>query len=556
MRRILGPVPDLVPSEEQPRAEGTKNRFSRARVDLRSQSRFLKFGVMDASRVSIRPGVSVLSVLRHLNYKPWYAVAEFIDNSIQSGIANEARLKQLHGQSWRLKVAIDLDSASPGRIIVRDNAAGIDRATFPRAFRPAVVPPDRSGLSEFGMGMKSAACWFAPKWRVRTKALDETVERTVRFDITHIVRDELEELTIEERDAPKDQHFTELILDELHTIPVGRTLGKIKEHLADIYRVFIRQKRLELTLNGETLEYAPPSILMAPYFKDPAGEARLWHKPIEFDLGDGMRVTGFAALMDPGNYAKSGFALFRRDRLIEGSADDGYRPVTIFGRSGRNSFAALRLFGELNLEGFEVSHTKDGFRWDANEEPFLELLKEHLDSDDLPLLRQCNNYRSLGSRKDRAQAAEQALSRTSAAIIRSAESVLDEMSHLAPVETQETPLAPSNTLASREFSFSFRGEDWTIRMELSDDPGEGDWLSISDPPAGADRNRLLHIRVAMAHPFMISFAQTDADDIDPILRIAAAIALSERLARQAGVRQAGTVRRNINDLLREALSQP
>ena len=28
-------------------------------------------------RVSIRPGVSVLAVLRHLNYKPWFALAEF-----------------------------------------------------------------------------------------------------------------------------------------------------------------------------------------------------------------------------------------------------------------------------------------------------------------------------------------------------------------------------------------------------------------------------------------------------------------------------------------------
>ena len=38
------------------------------------------------------------------------------------------------------------------------------------------------------MGMKSAACWFAPRWRVRTTALAETIERTINFDIASIVR--------------------------------------------------------------------------------------------------------------------------------------------------------------------------------------------------------------------------------------------------------------------------------------------------------------------------------------------------------------------------------
>lgn len=55
---------------------------------------------------------------------------------------------------------------------------------------------------------------------------------------------------------------------------------------------------------------------------------------------------------------------------------------------------------------------------------------------------------------------------------------------------------------------------------------------------------------------MIMFAQTSAEDIEPILRIAAGIAISEKLARRSGVKSAGTVRRNLNELLREALSQP
>src|SRR5580704_16092192 len=87
-------------------------------------------------KVSIRPGVSILSVLRHLNYKPWFALAEFVDNAIQSYVENKVTFQRLYGESWKLKVSIDVDTSAPGRIVVRDNAAGIAKEAFPRAFRP------------------------------------------------------------------------------------------------------------------------------------------------------------------------------------------------------------------------------------------------------------------------------------------------------------------------------------------------------------------------------------------------------------------------------------
>jgi hypothetical protein len=70
------------------------------------------------------------------------------------------------GPGFKLHVSIDIDANRPARISIRDNAAGIAQSEFPRAFRPAAVPPDLTGLSEFGMGMKSAACWFASRWQL------------------------------------------------------------------------------------------------------------------------------------------------------------------------------------------------------------------------------------------------------------------------------------------------------------------------------------------------------------------------------------------------------
>lgn len=502
--------------------------------------------------VNIRPGVSVLSVLRHLNYKAWFALAEFVDNSIQSYLSNRDKLHALHGKDFKLKIKVSIDPTLPACITIHDNAGGIQIGDFPRAFRPAAVPPDRTGLSEFGMGMKSAACWFAPRWSVRTKAIGDSVERHVRFDVAKIVRDQIEELEITTQPVDQNWHFTEVTLENLHHVPIKKTVGKIKEHLTDIYRVFLRQGWLELKIGNDVLTPDEPAILFAPYAKAPNDPARLWRKEIDFDLGDGQHITGFAGLREPGNYARAGFALFRRGRLIQGSGDEGYKPDTIFGQHG--SFRSLRLFGELHLEGFDVSHTKDGFRWDENEQPFLDLLKEHLDAGDIPLLRQADNYRALAARADRERAAKDVIDRTADLLAQELPRAMEAVAAQPAIETQQTQLEPTPALASREVTLGFRGENWRIRIELSDDPAEGAWLALSDVGPDVASERLIEIRVLYRHPFMTRFAPRGADDLEALLRVAAALALAETLARFHGVKMAGTVRRNFNEILRDALS--
>ena len=85
--------------------------------------------------VNIRPDVGMLSVLPALNYRPWYALAEFVDNSLQSFAANRAALAAVEGRDAHLTVEIEYGAADE-TIVIRDNAAGINRADFARAFRP------------------------------------------------------------------------------------------------------------------------------------------------------------------------------------------------------------------------------------------------------------------------------------------------------------------------------------------------------------------------------------------------------------------------------------
>ena len=510
-------------------------------------------------KVNIRPSVSVLSVLKHLNYKPWFALAEFVDNAIQSYLDKERQLRAAAGKKYQLRVEIEVNPDDGGLIIVRDNAAGIALADFPRAFRPAEIPPDSSGLCEFGMGMKSAAFWFASKWSVRTSALGEAVERQVNLDINSILAEKLEDLGVVERPAKANEHYTELVLTNLHQTPLGRTLGKIQEHLCSIYRVYLRDGTLELVFKGEPLTYPTPSVLKAPFFKTPSAKVMTWRKEIDFDFGDGLRAHGFAALFDVASTARAGFALFRRNRLIEGSADEGYRPHTIFGNP--NDYIFQRLFGELHLEGFNVSHTKDGFQWDNNEEAFLQLLEEELNSEPLPLLKQAEGHRVRPKAEDFIKGADKANQRTTDTIQKCAPAVIQKQHELGS-ETKPVPFAlpqAHETASTREIEVEVNGVKWLIRIELSTDPAVGDWLSISDAtnkspaPKGC---RFLCLRLSLTHPFMQQYCGTTADKIEPILRIAAALALAETNARDSGEKYAGTVRRNLNQLLRDAFSEP
>jgi hypothetical protein len=410
------------------------------------------------------------------------------------------------------------------------------------------------------MGMKSAACWFATRWMVRTSALGEPIERTVSFDIDTIVQDSKEELEVQHRPVPADTHFTEITLAGLNKPPQTRTIGKIKDHLASIYRRFIRDDILELTFDGESLQYDEPRILVAPYFKRLEEAPRQWRKEIDFEFGGGLAVRGFAALREKASTSSAGFALFRRGRLIEGSSDEAYRPEAIFGAS--TTYAYQRLFGELELEGFEVSHTKDGFQWDENEEPFLSLLKEELDSEPCPLLAQANGHRSTRKTEEWSAGAQAAAQRTAEVIREELPPVLERQIAEAPVILAPPRSLPVAAAASRrEIDIELHGKLWRIVLDLTTDPAVGDWLSLSDEPLplsfASDRlHRCVSVRLALVHPFMERFCSTSDRDIEPLLRIAAAIGLAETAARDGGVKLAGTIRRNINELLRDALSKP
>lgn len=510
--------------------------------------------------VSIVPGVSILGVLSNLNYEPWYALAEYVDNSLQSAARSILTLRRIE-PNYQLNVDISYDDSGEGRISITDNAGGIARRDFKRAFRAAEVPPDRSGLSEFGMGMKSASIWFAKNWRVITTSVGDPNIYTVEFDMRSVLENSTDRLRVETEPGPRDDHYTRIELWNLNQFLRARTLGKVRDHLREIYREFLRDDRLILTVHGQNMEYEDPRVLRAPdaragSVEGISDEEREWKKTIEFKLDSGVRIKGWAAIRAEGKTSGNGFSLFRRGRVILGIGDTPYRPPRIFGQG--NSYRSQRLFGELHVEGLPVSHTKDGFQWHGQEEEFEEKLRGLLDAEPLPLLKQAEHFRARQATRTELKRVRVATDNTVAASERALPAAVPLLSLNSPLDAEEelTPvLLGEQEDVSRSFSFDADGQTWIVSITAADRPAEPKWLVHHTEVEPGSGNVTAHLVLNVGHPLLKQFAVGSTDALEAVLRIAVALVVSESVQKESGDGEsAARFLRQVNSILSGPLS--
>ena len=239
--------------------------------------------------------------------------------------------------------------------------------------------------------------------------------------------------------------------------------------------------------------------------------------------------------------------------MIQGSGEEKYRPREVFG--AQTTYAYQRLFGELHLEGFEVSHTKDGFRWAEGEATFLELLREHLDSDEMPLLRQARYYREKASGADLARMAKRAVESTADALQKHGPAAVRSAERAEPPPPEPSPaLPPDPDLASRQvFDLDLGdGRRWRVVVELSATPSEH-WVEIAQSVAagaGSPGVETIGVRLSLEHPFMRQqVPRLDFGHVGPLTRIVAGLALAEKIAMDGGNHYPAAVRLNLNRLL-------
>ena len=338
-------------------------------------------------------GPEIIKSYKRLSYTPWHAFAEFVDNSTQSFIDNQDELTG-DGQENEPPLRIDIayNRAGSGSITVSDNAMGMSSAELASALHIGRPPIDMTGRSEFGMGLKTAACWFGNRWSVSTTKLGESGGHEIQFDVEKVASGN-SDVQYRELEAERHEHYTVVKIDDLNQRMTRHEIGRVKRFLASIYREDIGKGVLLLTFNGDRIAWESP--VDAGNVHISSDGHRCFFEFPKFDINN-KSITGWIAVLARGSREDAGFTIIRRGRVIRGYPD-AWRPRDIFGQpQGSNDLVSQRLVGEIHLNDFGVSHTKDGILWEEGEEGSIGLALQRISQEYVDIAR---SYRKTGRRR-------------------------------------------------------------------------------------------------------------------------------------------------------------
>lgn len=371
-------------------------------------------------KVDIRPDVAALRIFRSMSFTPWYALGEFVDNSITSSIKNLNQLKKINGSDYELQIDIKFDKENE-TLIIDDNAAGISKSEIERALKTGIPPEDTSkGLSKHGVGMKAAALWWGRRLTIETYPIAEKTGWQAVIDISEIgdLENLIEVKPIPDRGFPGTKIKVEFLWQKM---PQSKTVTAIKAYLPSIYRAYLNPELNNngfgcvINYDGKPLSFQPPALLEEPFWKGKDGPENnipiRWEKKnIDIALSTGSHITGWVGILQTMKRDHSGFFLHYRGKGISGVvpiadsdigdleeakdaiAKSAYKPRKIFGQQGH--YKDQSFIGEFDITAFGKTITTDSALWSPQEEAeFVDKLYEIMSDPAMNFIKMAENYR-------------------------------------------------------------------------------------------------------------------------------------------------------------------
>jgi hypothetical protein len=457
---------------------------------------------MQLQTINIQPESDVYVTYRRLSYELWNAIAEYVDNSTQSFSTNRDAISIAEGKEATLSIQIFYDPDND-TLLIADNANGMDFAELSRAIQLNKPPEDRSGRSEFGMGLKMASCWLGSRWRVVTKKLDALEELTAELDIDTLVAEKSPSIVVSVKPVnDPSAHYTRIEIEGLYRKFRTRTISKVTENLASIYRRDIESGLVSIEWNTKRLSWEPDPVYETT---DPDGNAVRYEKTVSFEI-KGLPVKGRVWIRVPGDAKRAGLHIFRRGRLIMGGPGKGYKPEEIF--EAVNQFPSQRIVGEIDLDDWPVSMTKDAIDWTGElEHEFIVHMKDAI-QDYVDISKQVKRDKETGAYRDTKLVADA-----------SASSMKGEEVETALIVIEEAPLPglPPITLDSEAVKQLTQGapDPVIVPVGTHSNPVLKVWFLNTLPESelyakySCPNDRELHLVVNMNHPFIVKFFGTD-----------------------------------------------
>lgn len=296
---------------------------------------------------------------------------EFIDNSLQSFRTPENRmqLERIGVNKCTVKITFDYD-----KIIINDNAYGMDHEAFRRALRLNKKADNYSkgSLGEFGMGLKYAAISLGNEYTIESTALgsSEKYKATISSDLLKLDSKFVDNIV--EDDYPLEKHFTTITITKLLKNITSANLVKLDTDLSRIYHKYLENDELEIIFTpNRKVKYIQPELWInddgSELQEDFEGELYYNDKQYSF-----FGWIGILKVADTSKTGNAGFSLYKQDRIIVSN----YRPEKLMG--GANLYPYQRIIGDISLDEWPVDFNKGSFTWnDGLEDKFIEALKKH-----------------------------------------------------------------------------------------------------------------------------------------------------------------------------------
>ena len=533
-------------------------------------------------KIQIPIGISSSSgygLLQRLQFQDYYCFSEFIDNSLQSFLDNKVELEKIGQKSVTVSIEINNDDKENKFIRITDNAGGINKNKWSEALRLDLPKRKDVSLNEFGVGMKIACLWLGSSFTIETSALGENWKTIVNFDIEKIEKMEsefLESSQVKTENEDINKHYTIITINKLQRTIYGSRNKTIKTHITDVYREFIRSSELTLEYEKNECKCDDFEVLKSPYwdnwkdkipynFKSKPPEFE-WEKEFHFDMPPPInKAYGKIIVLSKSSKNQSGLVIFRRNRAIAGAGipdtseqKDRFRPSEIFGTVSQSRFS--RILGLVHVGDMTRTTQTKQILWDDgkgnNLQPiFIEKLKQAIEGDRkkfkklldedktseakiyLPILHHAEQFRietqKKISDKDKQRIVKEAVDDTIKDVEDNSPSTIEQIidKDLKEIKISEPykELDPFQPIHHESIiSIPIGKDDWEITVRVNDDKASTDWFYYAED---IDK-KSIGVSLTMNHPFTNNFQDADGKSLQAMIRLSAALALSEVVSNQ------------------------